>query len=63
MNHTAVDMAHHRTAGMLPKSLLWPHDCTRACNRMVPVLRGPHVADELTRNLREPFKSAIRSEF
>lgn len=48
---------------MLPAALVWPFDCERRCNDLVRVPTGPWVAEELTRNLREPFKSAVRREF
>ena len=58
--HTAISMARYEVSGTLPADLLWPFDCQRRCGDMVPVMRGPAVAEEMTRNLREPFKSAIR---
>lgn len=61
--HTATDMAHGRTATHLPAGLLWPFDCRRRCDQLVRVDTGPDVANELTRQLRDPFKSALREEF
>ena len=61
--HLAIDMARFKTRGQLPKALIWPFDCEIRCGEQVSVHRGPAVAAELTRNLREPFKSAIREEF
>lgn len=61
--HISVMMARRQVATMLPRGLTWPYDCTRRCNELVPVATGPAVADELTRNLREPFKSSLRGRY
>lgn len=61
--HLATGMAHRTVPGMLPAELVWPFDCVKRCKDMVPVARGEAVAEELTRNLREPHRSAVRSTF
>jgi hypothetical protein len=61
--HSAILMAQRRVPGMLRAEHLWPFDCERRCGEMVSVPRGPDVAAEMTRNIREPFKSAMQKEF
>lgn len=61
--HTAVAMAHRHLPSQLPAALVWPYDCTKRCNDLVPVTTGPHVAEEMTRNLREPFRTQVRRQF
>ena len=61
--HSAIDMARFKTASRLRAELLWPYDCERRCNEQVPVSRGPWVADELTRRLREPYKTMMREQY
>jgi hypothetical protein len=59
--HTAVAIARRETPSMMPENLLWPYDSNRS--RMVAVERGPGIANELTRNLREPFKAMMRNQY
>lgn len=61
--HTAVAVAKREVPSMLPKELVWPYDCTKRCSDMTPVHTGPAVGAELTRNLREPFKTMIQERF
>jgi hypothetical protein len=64
VNHTAVNMAHRRNvATQLPAALVWPYDCEQRCAKLVRVVTGPVVGHELTRNLREPFRSKVREQF
>lgn len=63
MNHTAISMAHRRVPSHLPASLVWPFDCEVRCGKQVRVPTGLAVAYELTRNLREPFRSQVESHF
>lgn len=61
--HAATEMARRRVAHQLPALLVWPYDCTRRCNELVTVPTGPNVAEEMTRNLREPFRSRLREQW
>lgn len=61
--HAAIQMARRQLPAMLPKQLVWPYDCQRRCNELEHVVTGPAVADEMTRHLREPYKSIVREEY
>jgi hypothetical protein len=62
--HSAVNMARRSgVATQLPASHIWPFDCVRRCGERVRVATGPAVAHEMTRNLREPFRSQVRAQW
>jgi hypothetical protein len=62
--HAAVNMARRKgVATQLPGYLLWPFDCEHRCGDRVRVPTGPAVAHEMTRNLREPFRSQLRAQW
>jgi hypothetical protein len=59
--HSSILMARRKLPAQLPAELVWPFDTSR--KDMVNVPTGPTVAHEMTRNLREPFKSTVRAGF
>lgn len=62
--HSAINMAKRQhVATMLPAELIWPYDCKRRCRDMERVATGPAVADEMTRHLREPYRSMVREQY